>query len=62
MTFTAHNYVQTPASGNLPDGTYVASMNHAGIGFTSTPAAVPDGKLPTGAGRLPAPPIIRTGS
>lgn len=45
-------------SGNLPDGTRVASMNNPGAAFTATPVTIPAGKLPTGASRLPAPPIF----
>jgi len=51
---------QPVPSGNLPDGMGAASMNNPGAGFIARLAAIPVGKLPTGAGRLPAPPIFQT--
>ncbi|MBI4661627.1 MAG: hypothetical protein HY735_22620 [Verrucomicrobia bacterium] len=53
---------QPVPSGNLPDGTGEASMSNPGARFVATPPAVPVGRLPTGAGRLPAPPIFQTAS
>ncbi|MBI4663148.1 MAG: carboxypeptidase regulatory-like domain-containing protein [Verrucomicrobia bacterium] len=46
-------------SGNLPDGTVAAALTDSGAGFASSPAPIPVGKLPTGAGRLPALPEAR---
>ncbi|MBI4661134.1 MAG: hypothetical protein HY735_20075 [Verrucomicrobia bacterium] len=37
-------------------------MNNPGAAFIATTTTVPVGKLPTGAGRLPAPPIFQMGS
>ncbi|MBI4662959.1 MAG: hypothetical protein HY735_29470 [Verrucomicrobia bacterium] len=41
---------QPVPSGNLPDGTGEASMNNPDAGFIATPASIPLGKLPSGAG------------
>ncbi|MBI4663105.1 MAG: hypothetical protein HY735_30220 [Verrucomicrobia bacterium] len=46
--------------GHLPDGTGATSMSNPGAGLALTPAAIPVGRLPTGAGKLPAPPIFKT--
>ncbi|MBI4658347.1 MAG: PQQ-binding-like beta-propeller repeat protein [Verrucomicrobia bacterium] len=53
---------QPVLSGDSPDATRAASVNSPDAGLTLAPAAIPVGKLPTGAGRLPAPPILKTGS
>ncbi|MBI4658629.1 MAG: hypothetical protein HY735_07240 [Verrucomicrobia bacterium] len=53
---------QPVPSGNLPDGSGAASMNQPSAGSNATLAATPVGRLPTGAGRLPAPPVLEASS
>jgi malonyl CoA-acyl carrier protein transacylase len=53
---------QPVPSGNLPDRMGAASIRNPGAGFIATPSAIPVGRLPTGAGKLPAPPISQTSS
>lgn len=53
---------QPAPSGNLPDGTGAASLTNRSVGLAATPASVPVGRSPTGVGRLPASPILLTGS
>ncbi|MBI4661242.1 MAG: hypothetical protein HY735_20660 [Verrucomicrobia bacterium] len=48
---------QPVPSDNPPDGTGAALMNRSGAGVIAARATIPVGKMPTGAGRLPAPPI-----
>ncbi|MBI4657463.1 MAG: hypothetical protein HY735_01230 [Verrucomicrobia bacterium] len=53
---------QPVATDNLPDGTGATPVNKPAVDFLATLAAIPVGKLPTGAGRFPAPLILQKNS
>jgi len=53
---------QPVPSGNLPDETGARSIDHPGRDFSLALTAISVGKLPTGTGESPVPPILQTRS